>query len=124
MAPACDDDVLGTVELTSYEADRGARPTVVYRTRRRCWACGGSGEADAGPCGLCAGTGETELERIAVLSVPAGVEDGHHVPIAGENGACVLVRVRPRPRDSTLLRAAAAVGLVAALGFLAFLFLS
>jgi hypothetical protein len=41
----------------------------------------------------------------------------------GKDGEHVVVRVRPQPRDPDALRVAAALGLVAALAFLAFLLL-
>ena len=78
-----------------------------------CEACGGSGDAG----------GVTEREREALVSVPAGAEDGEQIPIDGDPAAFVVLRVRPQPPDSTLVRAAAAAGLLAAVGFLAFLLL-
>jgi hypothetical protein len=57
-----------------------------------------------------------------VISIPAGVEDGAKVPV-GRDGEHIVVRVRPQPRDPVALRLAAALGLVAALGFLVFLLL-
>jgi hypothetical protein len=60
--------------------------------------------------------GETEI------TIPAGIEDGATVPV-GKDGEHVVVRVRPQPRDPAILRMTAALGLVAALAFLAFLLL-
>jgi hypothetical protein len=111
---------LGRVDLGFYEASRGARRPIVYRVRRPCRACSGR-EGDE-PCAVCAGAGETEQERITMLSVPAGVQDGTRLRVEGEDGAFVVARVGPRPRDSRLVRAAAIMGLVAALVFLTFLF--
>jgi hypothetical protein len=114
--------VLGVLDLGFYEASRGTRCPIVYRVRRPCPACGGSVRQGDASCEVCGGAREAEQERITVLSVPAGVRDGHHVPVDGADGALVVVRVGPRPRDPTLVRAAAAVGLLAAVLFLAFLF--
>jgi hypothetical protein len=116
--------VLGVLDLGFYEAFRGARCPIVYRIQRPCPACGGSGREGDEPCEVCGGAGEAEQERITVLSVPAGVQDGNHVRVEGEDGAFVVVRVGPRPRDSKLVRAGAAIGLAAAVAFLAFLFLA
>jgi hypothetical protein len=118
-----DEDALGVVDVGFYEASRGIRRPIVYRTRRPCPACHGTAGQGAEACEVCAGVGETEQERITVLSVPAGVRDGSHVRVEGEGGAFVVLRVAPRPRDPRLVHAAAAVGLAAALVFLAFLFL-
>ena len=78
-------------------------------------------------CEDCAGSGRrggaTEEEREVLVSVPSGAEDGDRIPIDGDPGAFVVLRVSPQPPDSTLVRATAAAGLLAAVGFLAFLFL-
>lgn len=84
-----------------------------------CEDCGGTGRV-AGDCEQCGGSGEVEAEREAEVTVPSGVEDGARVPL-GDDGEHVLIRVRPQPRDPAALRFAAALGLVAALGFLVFL---
>jgi DnaJ-class molecular chaperone len=86
-----------------------------------CEQCGGTGSAVAA-CKECGGSGEIEVEREVELTVPSGVEDGARVPLGAE-GEHVVVRVRQQPREPALLRVAAALGLVAALGFLAFLLL-
>jgi molecular chaperone DnaJ len=150
-------------DLGFYEAARGARRTVHYRSRGPCEACGGSGTAggtaatcsacsgrgilrrrdDSGdvlllelvtceccggsgrlvtvPCPDCGGCGESEQEREVPFSIPSGAEDGARLPLAGEDGAFVLLRVAPQPRDSAVVRAVAAVGLLVALGFLGLL---
>jgi molecular chaperone DnaJ len=84
-----------------------------------CEACGGTGRI-AGDCEQCEGSGEVEAEREAEVTIPSGVENGARVPL-GDDGEHVLIRVRPQPRDPAVLRVAAALGLVAALGFLVFL---
>ena len=63
-----------------------------------------------------------ELEREVELSIPSGAEDRERVPLNGDDGAFAVLRIRPQPPDSTLLRTAAAAGLLAAVGFLAFMF--
>jgi len=106
---------VGYIELGFYEAMRGGRRLVRYASR--------SGSGD--PCGACSGRlgGEREEEREVLVSVPAGAEDGDRIPIGGDPGAFILLRVSPQPPDSILVRAVAGVGLLAAVGFLAFLFL-
>jgi hypothetical protein len=103
---------VGYIELGFYEAMRGGRRLVRY-TSRSGSACEGSGRLG----------GEREEEREVLVSVPPAAEDGDRIPIGGDPGAFVLLRVSPQPPDSTLVRAVAAAGLLAALGFLAFLFL-
>ena len=90
------------------------------------WRVLGSSRSVSGePCGGCSGRlgGERKGEREVLVSVPAGAEDGDRIPIGGDPGAFVLLRVSPQPPDSILVRAVAAAGLLAAVGFLAFLLL-
>ena len=133
---------VGYVELGFYEAMRGGKRLVRYSRRVErspCDACAGRGTLrrtdDSGDavllqlmtCEACEGSGyrdgAREQEREVLISIPAGAEDGEQIPIEGDPGAFVVLRVSPQPPDSTLVRAAAAAGLLAALGFLAFLFL-
>jgi molecular chaperone DnaJ len=86
-----------------------------------CEDCGGTGRTSA-DCDYCGGSGEVKVESETEITIPAGIEDGATVPV-GKPGEHVVVRVRPQPRDPAILRVAAALGLVAALGFLAFLLL-
>jgi molecular chaperone DnaJ len=72
-----------------------------------CRACGGRGEIIEKPCGTCSGTGQSVSERSLTVRLPAGVEDGQRVKLAGrglpgERGGpngdlLVLVRVTPHP---------------------------
>ena len=134
---------VGYIELGFYEAMRGGRRLVRYTSRiesaEPCIACSGRGTVrrtdDSGDvvllqlvtCEDCAGSGRrggaTEQERDVLVSVPSGAEDGERIAIDGDPGAFVVLRVSPQPPDSTLVRATAAAGLLAAVGFLAFLFL-
>jgi molecular chaperone DnaJ len=86
-----------------------------------CSACGGSGRT-AAACDVCGGSGETEERREVEVTIPSGVEDGARLPL--DDGSHVVVRVGSQPVDSVAVRAAAAVGLVAALAFLVFLLLN
>ena len=135
---------VGYIELGFYEAMRGGRRLVRYTSRAEsaesCGACSGRGtvrrtddSADVVllqlmTCEACGGSGRhggvREEEREVLVSVPSGSEDGDRIPIEGDAGAFVVLRVGAQPPDSTLVRAAAAVGLLAALAFLAFLFLA
>lgn len=49
-----------------------------------CPACGGSGEVVSTPCRTCGGRGFERRTRKKVVSVPAGVDDGTQIRLAGE----------------------------------------
>ncbi len=74
---------------------------------RACPACGGLGREGGRPCGACGGAGATsERERLSV-KIPAGVDTGSRVRVAGKGGAArgggqpgdLYIRVRVRPHD-------------------------
>jgi molecular chaperone DnaJ len=156
---------LAELELEFYEAARGGRRTVSYRSRGPCDSCGGSGAFGGGPaqpcaacsgrghlretddsggvrllqlvkceecegtgrvvasaCRECEGSGEREGERRVEVPIPSGVADGARLPLEDDpDGPHVVVRVKPQPPDSTVVRVAAAAGLATAVGFLVFL---
>ncbi len=70
-----------------------------------CAACRGIGRVIDTPCPTCAGSGQTSQERTLTVRVPAGVEEGQRVRVAGRGGAgdrggtpgdlLVLVHVTP-----------------------------
>jgi molecular chaperone DnaJ len=108
----------GTVRRTDASGD------AVLLQLVKCEGCGGSGRLVSEACPQCGGAGETVQEREALVSVPSGAEDGDRIPLEGDPGAFVVLSVRPQPPDSTLVQASAALGLLAALCFLAYLFLA
>ena len=72
-----------------------------------CRACGGRGETIESPCPTCSGSGQAVSERTITVRIPAGVDDGSKVKLAGrglpgERGApagdlFVRVKVTPHP---------------------------
>lgn len=74
---------------------------------RTCPTCGGAGRVIRNPCRLCGGSGTVARERSLQVSVPAGVEDGTRIRLAGEGEAgaqgappgdlYVHVAIRPHP---------------------------
>ncbi|MCW2778002.1 MAG: chaperone protein DnaJ [Frankiales bacterium] len=48
-----------------------------------CSACRGSGRVVETPCPTCRGTGQTSSERSITVRVPAGIEDGQRIRLAG-----------------------------------------
>ena len=59
----------------------------LFRISRPCDACGGEGFVVRDPCPGCRGTGRTEGEKTIKVKIPAGVEDGMRLRVAGEGEA-------------------------------------
>ncbi|HUN51884.1 MAG TPA: molecular chaperone DnaJ [Candidatus Sulfotelmatobacter sp.] len=74
---------------------------------RTCPTCGGAGRVIRNPCRICGGSGVTARERSLQVQIPAGVEDGTRIRLAGEgeagpNGASagdLYVHVAIRPHE-------------------------
>ena len=58
-----------------------------FSIQRTCPTCHGRGEVITDPCGACSGTGTTEQEKTLSVNVPAGIEDGTRIRLAGEGEA-------------------------------------
>ncbi|MEZ5994246.1 MAG: molecular chaperone DnaJ [Hyphomonadaceae bacterium] len=56
----------------------------MFRMVRTCPACHGRGQSIKTPCGACGGRGITQKERTLSVKIPAGVEDGTRIRLAGE----------------------------------------
>jgi molecular chaperone DnaJ len=55
-----------------------------FSIERTCPNCHGRGETIDDPCGQCGGAGRITRERTLSVNVPAGVEDGTRIRLAGE----------------------------------------
>jgi molecular chaperone DnaJ len=85
-----------------------------------CDECGGDGRFQT-PCPRCGGIGEFQSERELKVRIPPGVEDGNRLRVAGEaDNAHLIIRVKPRPRDSRVVQVAAVALLVCALALLVY----
>ncbi|MCA0400032.1 MAG: molecular chaperone DnaJ [Proteobacteria bacterium] len=58
-----------------------------FSIERTCPTCGGRGEVIEDPCRVCSGSGRVTRERTLSVNVPAGVEDGTRIRLAGEGEA-------------------------------------
>ena len=58
-----------------------------FTIERTCPTCQGRGETISDPCEACAGTGRTTQERTLSVNIPAGIEDGTRIRLAGEGEA-------------------------------------
>ncbi|WP_184714922.1 molecular chaperone DnaJ [Caulobacter sp.] len=58
-----------------------------FAVERGCPRCGGSGRLVLDPCSNCHGHGQVRRERILSVRIPAGVDDGARIRLAGEGDA-------------------------------------
>jgi molecular chaperone DnaJ len=97
------------------------------RTVRPCAACRGYGEIIPDPCRECAGDGRVRARRTITVKIPAGVDHGTRVQLAGEGEVgpgggpagdlYVEIQVAPHPvftRDGNDLRCTVTVPMTAA----------
>ena len=58
-----------------------------FTVERTCPTCSGAGQIVKNPCRVCAGSGRVEKERALSVNIPAGVETGTRIRLAGEGEA-------------------------------------
>lgn len=58
-----------------------------FLVERGCPTCGGAGKVVRNPCKVCRGAGTVERERSLSVDIPAGIEDGTRLRVAGEGEA-------------------------------------
>jgi molecular chaperone DnaJ len=58
-----------------------------FTVERTCPSCGGQGSVIDKPCPTCRGQGRVRRERTLNVNIPAGVEDGTRIRLAGEGEA-------------------------------------
>ncbi len=58
-----------------------------FTIERTCHTCHGRGEVIDSPCPNCSGSGRVSRERTLSVNIPAGVEDGTRIRLAGEGEA-------------------------------------
>ncbi len=100
-------DVEVAVPVDFLEAVRGASRSISVRRPQPCSACHGTGETPRGDCAKCSGSGVVEDPVRLNVKIPAGVETGSRVRVAGKGGAGIdggpagdlfmVVEVKPHP---------------------------
>lgn len=55
-----------------------------FTVERTCHTCQGVGKVIEKPCGNCHGSGRVEKEKTLQVNIPAGVEEGNRIRLAGE----------------------------------------
>ncbi|HVJ53595.1 MAG TPA: molecular chaperone DnaJ [Aliidongia sp.] len=58
-----------------------------FTIERTCPSCGGAGRVIENPCKSCGGQGRIRREKTLSVNIPAGVEDGTRIRLAGEGEA-------------------------------------
>ncbi len=58
-----------------------------FSIERTCPNCHGRGEVISDPCANCSGSGRVSRERTLSVNIPAGIEDGTRIRLAGEGEA-------------------------------------
>ena len=58
-----------------------------FSIERACPRCGGAGQMVMDPCVACRGHGQVRTERTLAVRIPAGVDDGARIRLAGEGDA-------------------------------------
>jgi len=60
-----------------------------FTVERTCSVCGGAGQIIKNPCKTCGGSGRVRKEKNLQVTIPAGIEDGTRIRLAGEGEAGV-----------------------------------
>ncbi len=55
-----------------------------FIVERTCSTCGGAGKVIKNPCASCSGQGRVNKDKTLSIKIPAGVEDGNRIRLAGE----------------------------------------
>jgi len=101
------EDAHVAVELDFSQVVRGARVQLDVQRFSPCGACGASGQAGGARCAACAGRGVRQQRERVDVAIPAGVDTGAQIRLAGEGHAgpfggprgdlVVSTRVREHP---------------------------
>ena len=100
-------DIEQPVEITFREAYTGASRVYNVEAPETCPTCGGVGKIGSRPCSTCGGSGTINKSRRLEVRIPAGVDTGARVRVAGEGNPGIgggprgdlylVVTVRPDP---------------------------
>ena len=59
----------------------------IFSMQQPCPTCGGRGQKMSNPCKACHGAGRVEEEKVLSVKIPAGVDNGDRIRLAGEGEA-------------------------------------
>ena len=106
--PQRGEDVEVPVEISFDEAFRGTKRQIQLQVPEPCPTCGGTGEVRGQECPTCDGTGFVRRTKTLEVNIPAGIDTGKRVRVAGQGGpglnggsagdVNLIVTVRPDKR--------------------------
>jgi molecular chaperone DnaJ len=72
------------LEITLEEAYNGTMRNIAVQTEVACGNCGATGKTQTGLCAVCRGTGAIPKTRHLQVKIPAGVDTGSRIRLAGK----------------------------------------
>jgi molecular chaperone DnaJ len=84
VRPRRGQDLESPVEVTLEEAYHGTTRTISLQSGEPCTACQGTGYIQNIPCSVCRGSGVAASVKRLEVKIPAGVQNGSRVRIAGK----------------------------------------
>ncbi len=101
------DDIEQPVEVTLQEAYTGGARTFNIQSTEVCPTCQGTGEVNGRVCSTCGGQGVVPRNKRIQVKIPAGVDNGSRIRVAGEGqpgfgggprgDLYLIISVRPDP---------------------------
>ena len=74
------------IEISFDEAYRGTTRQIQMQVSEPCPTCGGTGEVRGQECPTCDGTGVVQRTKTLEVTIPAGIDTGKRVRMAGQGG--------------------------------------
>ena len=84
--PQRGEDAQVPVEISFDEAFRGTTRQIQLQVSEPCPTCGGTGEVRGQECPTCDGTGVVRRTKTLEVTIPAGIDTGKRVRMAGQGG--------------------------------------
>ena len=78
------EDIEQQVEITLREAFTGTKRSYTVQAPEMCAVCNGTGRVGSRTCAVCGGAGSTMRTKNLEVNIPAGVDTGSRVKVAGE----------------------------------------